>query len=176
MSVIRLRENSSGLSLRRVEGDKESRTARTLKARFLTPLGMAGLRSVSLRPARTALLLLLAGSLAPALHAENAVTAPSPYGTEALRKRRVQLFVMAGQEPLKELAGNIYSLAADSEHCRVISGSQACGLSSNHLPGEALEQVFDYYVREPINDAVGQQQPSIRKQDWNWNPNLKPGR
>jgi hypothetical protein len=176
MTATRLRENWSGLSLRGVEGDEESRTAGTLKARFLTPLGMTGFRSVSLRPARTALLLLLASSLAPGLHAENSASAPSPYGTEALRKRRVQLFVMAGQAPLKEMAGNIYSFAADSEHCRVISGSQACGLSSNPLPGEALEQVFDYYVREPINDAVGQQQPSIRKQDWNWNPNLKPGR
>jgi hypothetical protein len=126
--------------------------------------------------ARIALCLLLTASLASALHAQTTATAPSPYGTEALRKRRVQLFVMAGQEPLKEMAGNVYSFAADSEHCRVISGSQACGLSSKPLSGDALEQVFDYYVRQPINDAVGQQQPSVRKQDWNWNPNLKPGR
>jgi hypothetical protein len=126
--------------------------------------------------ARIALCILLSAFLVPVLHAENAATAPSPYGTEALRKRRVQLFVMAGQEPLNDMAGNIYSFATDSEHCRVISGSQACGLSSTSLPGETVEQIFDYYVRQPINASVGQQQPSVRKQSWDWNPNLKPGR
>jgi hypothetical protein len=130
----------------------------------------------SLRPVRAALFLLFITFLVPGLHAENAGTAPSPYGTEALRKRRVQLFVMAGQEPLKEMAGNIYAFATDSEHCRVISGSQACGLSPNPLPGGALEQVFDYYVRQPIDAAVDQQPTSVRKEDWIWNSNQKPDR
>jgi hypothetical protein len=117
----------------------------------------------------------MACSLAPVVLAESPADKPSPYGTEALSKRRVQLFVMAGQEPLKEMAGNIYGFATDSEHCRVISGSQACGLSPNPLPGGSLEQVFDYYVRGPINASVSQQ-PSVRKQDWNWEPNSTPGR
>jgi hypothetical protein len=122
------------------------------------------------------LFLLLSASLAPLLLADESAGKPSPYGTEALRKRRVQLFVLAGQEPLQEMAGNIYGFATDSEHCRVISGSQACGLSSSPLPGGTLEQTFDYYVRQPINKAVDQQQPAVRKQDWNWDANLKPGR
>jgi hypothetical protein len=125
---------------------------------------------------RIALLLLVVTALAPALLAEKPASTPSPYGTEALSKRRVQLFVMAGQEPLKQMAGNIYGFATDSEHCRVISGSQACGLSSNPLPGGTLEQVFDYYVRAPINAAVGEQPPSAHKQDWNWDANVTPGR
>jgi hypothetical protein len=122
-----------------------------------------------------ALCLLLIVAVAPALLAQETANKPSPYGPEAVRKRRVQFFVMAGQESLKDMAGNVYGFATDSEHCRVISGSQACGLSSNSLPGGTLEQVFDYYVRQPINNAVDQQQPAIRKQDWNWDPNLKPG-
>jgi hypothetical protein len=125
--------------------------------------------------ARISLCLLMACSLAPVLLAESPTDKPSPYGIEALSRRRVQLFVMAGQEPLKEMAGNIYGFATDSEHCRVISGSQACGLSPNPLPGGSLEQVFDYYVRGPINASVSQQ-PSVRKQDWNWEPNSTPGR
>jgi len=126
--------------------------------------------------ARFALCLLLVAVLAPALLAQETASKPSPYGTEALRQRRVQLFVMVGQQPLKEMAGNIYGFATDSEHCRVISGSQACGLPSTSLSGGTLEQVFDYYVRQPINKAVDRQQPTVRKQDWNWDPNLKPGR
>lgn len=124
--------------------------------------------------ARFAFCLLLIAALTPALLAQETANKPSPYGTEALRKRRVQLFVMAGQAPLKDMAGNIYGFATDSEHCRVISGSQACGLSPNSLPGGTLEQVFDYYVRQPINNAVDQQQPAVRKQDWNWDTNSKP--
>ncbi len=126
--------------------------------------------------ARIALCFLLSASLSPALLAEEPSNKPSPYGTETLCRRRVQLFVLAGQEPLKDMAGNIYGFATDSEHCRVISGSQACGLSSNSLQGGTLEQVFDYYVRQPINNALDQQQPAVRKEDWNWDPNLKPGR
>jgi hypothetical protein len=126
--------------------------------------------------ARIALFLLVVTFPAPALLAENPANTPSPYGTEALSKRRVQLFVMAGQEPLKQMAGNIYTFATDSEHCRVIAGSQACGLSSKSLPGGTLEQVFDYYVRAPINAAVGEQPPSVRKHDWNWDANSTPGR
>jgi hypothetical protein len=127
-------------------------------------------------PARSVLSLLFAALLAPALSAETPENKPSPYGIEALSKRRVQLFVMSGQEPLKDMAGNVYGFATDSEHCRVISGSRACGLSPNPLPGASLEQVFDYYVRGPINASVGQQQPSVHKQDWNWEPNSTPGR
>jgi len=128
-------------------------------------------------PTRIVLCLSFAALFAPALLAEAPGNKPSPYGTEALSKRRVQLFVLAGQEPLKEMAGNIYGFATDSEHCRIISGSQACGLSPNPLPGGSLEQVFDYYVRGPINASIGQQQPSVHKQDWNWEPNSrrKPG-
>ena len=125
---------------------------------------------------RIALCMLLAVSLATVLRAESPATAPSPYGAEALRKRRVQIFVMAGQESLKDMAGNIYAFATDSEHCRVIAGSAACDLSSKPLTGDSLEQIFDYYVRQPINASVSQQQPSVHRQDWNWNPNLKPGR
>ncbi|HXJ96055.1 MAG TPA: hypothetical protein VMT20_24715 [Terriglobia bacterium] len=126
--------------------------------------------------AKIAIWLILGAVLAPALWAQESPSKPSPYGTEALRTRRVQLFVMEGQEPLKEMAGNIYEFATDSEHCRVISGSQACGLPSNSLSGGTLEQVFDYYVRQPINKAVDQQQPAVHKQDWNWDSDSKPGR
>lgn len=118
--------------------------------------------------ASIALCLFFTASLSPALAAQDSASKPSSYGIQALRKHRVQVFVMSGQEPLKQMAGNIYELATESEHCRVISGFQACGLSPDPLPGGSLEQVFEYYVRQPINSSVGQQQPSVQKQDWNW--------
>lgn len=137
---------------------------------------MKGINRAKRMLVQVALCFFVAAWLAPALVAEEPANKPSPYGVEALCKRRVQLFVLAGQEPLKDMAGNLYGFATDSEHCRVISGSQACGLPSGSLPSGTLEQVFDYYVRQPINRAVDQQLPTVRKQDWNWDPNLKPGR
>jgi hypothetical protein len=96
-------------------------------------------------------------------------SAPSP---ESLRERRVQLFVNAGRQPLKQMASDVFQFATESERCRVSYGSKACGLPSDSLKSGDVEQVFDYYVRQPTNTAIDQQRPSIQKQDWDWNPGL----
>ena len=93
-------------------------------------------------------------------------SAPSP---ESLRQRRVELFVKAGQQPLKQVASEVFGFATESERCRVSYGSKACGLPSESLKGGDVEEVFDYYVRQPVGSAVGQQQPAIQRQDWDWN-------
>lgn len=94
--------------------------------------------------------------------------APSP---ESLRQRRVELFVKAGQQPPQEMANDVFQFATDSERCRVTYGSKACGLPSDSLKSGDVEQVFDYYVRQPTDAVIDQKQPSIQRQDWDWSPN-----
>jgi len=95
-------------------------------------------------------------------------SAPSP---ESLRQRRVELFIKAGQQHLEAMAKDVFQFATDSERCRVRYGSKACGLPSDSLKGGDVEQVFDYYVRQPTDAVIDQEQPSIQKQDWDWTPN-----
>ncbi len=38
----------------------------------------------------------------------------SAYSPDSLRKRRAGLSVMAGQQPLKQMAGNVFQFATDS--------------------------------------------------------------
>jgi hypothetical protein len=115
---------------------------------------------------------LVAMSLALAVVTTRAESpAPSP---ESLRQRRVELFFKAGQHSLKDAANDVFQFATDSERCRVTYGSKACGLPSDSLKGGDAEQVFDYYVRQPTDAVIDQEQPSIQRQDWDWSPN--PGR
>lgn len=98
---------------------------------------------------------------------------PDASSLDTIRKHRVELFAMAGREHLKQMAGNILQFASDSEHCRIAYGSKACGLPSEALKGGELKQVFDYYVKQPMDAALDQRQPSAHREDWNWNPDLK---
>lgn len=93
---------------------------------------------------------------------------------ESVRQRRVELFVKAGQQPVKQMANDVFQFATDSERCRVSYGSKACGLPSDSLKGGDVEQVFDYYVRQPTDAVIDQERPSVQRQDWDWTAN--PGR
>ncbi len=101
-------------------------------------------------------------------HAQSSSSSP-----DLLRKRRVEILVMAGQQPLKEIEVNLFQFATDSEHCRIAHGSRACGLPPEPLKAGEPEQVFDYYVRQPTNSTIDRQSPSVQKEDWNWNPDSK---
>jgi len=96
------------------------------------------------------------------------------YSPNALRNHRLVLLVRSGRDGLKPLSPAVLHFATESEHCRVTYGSKACGLPSDSLKGSELEQVFDYYVRQPADSAVVQQQPAVRKDAWNWDPRYKP--
>jgi hypothetical protein len=95
-------------------------------------------------------------------------SAPPP---DSLGKNRVELFIRAGQQPLKQMGSDVFHFATDSERCRVDYGSKACGLLTEPLKAGELEQVFDYYVRQPTNAAIEQHPPSVHKEDWEWSPN-----
>jgi hypothetical protein len=124
---------------------------------------------MSVRSTARVFLSLAAVSLALAVVGARAESsAPSP---ESLRQRRVELFVKAGQQPLKQMANDVFQFATDSERCRVSYGSKACGLPADSLKGGDVDRVFDYYVRQPIGSVVDQQRPSVQRQDWDWNPN-----
>ncbi len=125
---------------------------------------------MSTQPRAVADLFLAAALSLAMLQALPARAQSSGSSPDSLRKRRVELFVLAGQQPLKEIAGSLFQLASDSEHCRIAHGSKTCGLPSEPLKAGELEQVFDYYVRQPTNSAVDRQSPSVHKEDWNWNP------
>lgn len=126
--------------------------------------------TVRFRFTASVLLPLVAASIGLVVVTASAETsAPSP---DSLRQRRVELFVTAGKQPLKQMASDVFQFAADSERCRVTYGSKACGLPSDSLKSGDVEEVFDYYVRQPTNAAIDQQRPSIQKQDWDWNPSV----
>jgi hypothetical protein len=123
-------------------------------------------RSVGLVPLMFTLASLAVGVVS--VRAESAT--PSP---DSLRQRRVELFVKAGQQPLKQMANDLFQFATDSERCRVSYGSKACGLPSDSLKGGGVDQVFDYYVRQPTDAVIDQERPSVQRQDWDWNPNAR---
>ena len=126
--------------------------------------------TISFRFRASVLLPLVAASIALVVVTARAETsAPSP---ESLRQRRVELFVKAGQQPLKQMASDLFQFATGSERCRVTYGSQACSLPSDSLKSGDVEQVFDYYVRQPTNAVIDQQRPSIQRRDWDWNPSV----
>ena len=110
-----------------------------------------------------ALLLLTSAAFA------DAQSDPSSYGS--VRKMRAELFVLAGRQPLEQMAGNVFEFAVESERCRIAYGSKTCGLPPEALKSGELESVFDYYVRQPMNSAVDRQVPSAHKEDWNWGAN-----
>lgn len=105
----------------------------------------------------------------PAQGGQNSISSQGA-NPEALAQRRVQLLVKAGRGGLKPVAGEINQLAVDSEECRAAFGAKACGLSSDPLPGGSEEQVFAYYVKQPIELALNSRHLEVYKEDWQWNP------
>jgi hypothetical protein len=96
------------------------------------------------------------------------------YSPNALRRHRLELLVRAGQDGLKPLAPAVLHFATESEHCRITYGSKACGLPLDSLQGGEVEQVFDYYIKQPTAAAVAQQQPFVHREDWDWSPDSRP--
>ena len=134
-------------------------------------------RNMSLHALRQTLLgmlwlttILLVGLAPPPARAQS-----DDYSPNALRSHRLELLVRAGQDGLKPLEPAIFHFATESEHCRVTYGSKACGLSLDSLEGGGAEQVFEYYIKQPAQSGVGQQQPTIQREDWNWAPSSTQG-
>ena len=118
--------------------------------------------------------LLVSVSFAPAAATSRAEpAAPSP---DSLRQQRVELFVKAGQQPLRQMANDVFQFATDSERCRVSYGSKDCGLPSSSLKGGEVDQVFDYYIRQPTNSVIDQERPSAERQDWDWSSHTPKGK
>jgi hypothetical protein len=101
-------------------------------------------------------------------------TNPAPdCSPEVIRKERVKLFLAAAREPVASLASQIYLFAADSERCRLNDGAKACGLPSVPLKSTDLEPIFDYYVTQPVDAVLKEQQIEARKDNWTWEGYLK---
>jgi hypothetical protein len=119
-----------------------------------------------------ALLILAFGALLPlnALSSSSNVRDCSP---QAVKQERVKLYLAAAREPLARLASEVYLFAADSERCRLNDGSKPCGLPDTPLNSTDLEPIFDYYVKQPVQAVLKQQQIKAHKSDWTWQPYLK---
>jgi hypothetical protein len=85
-----------------------------------------------------------------------------------IKQERVKLYLAAAREPLARLASQIYLFAADSERCRLNDGARACGLPRLPLKSTDLEPIFDYYVSQPVDAVLNEQQIRTRKSDWTW--------
>lgn len=95
---------------------------------------------------------------------------PQGANPQALSQRRIQLLVKAARKDLKPLAGEIDQFAVDSEQCRAAFGSKACGLPSEPLRGGSVQQVFAYYVSQPVESALSARHLEVFKEDWQWKP------
>jgi hypothetical protein len=92
---------------------------------------------------------------------------------QVIKEERVKLYLAAAREPLARLASQTYLFAADSERCRLSDGAKACGLPSVPLKSTDLEPIFNYYVMQPVNAVLNEQQIRARKSDWTWQAYLK---
>lgn len=81
---------------------------------------------------------------------------------------RAKLYLAASREPRQKLAPQIYELALNSELCRLNSGAKLCGLSTQPLQDGSFEAIFNYYVKQPVDSVLNQQQIETRKADWTW--------
>jgi hypothetical protein len=118
------------------------------------------------------LLMLLVAILLPVrtFTASNGLRDCSP---QAINRERVTLYFAAAREPLIRLAPQVYLFAADSERCRLNEGAKPCGLPDDPLKSTDLQPIFNYYVKQPVEAALGHQQIQIRKRDWIWQPYVK---
>lgn len=87
---------------------------------------------------------------------------------QAIRLRRAALYLESARQPLAKLASQIYEFAADSEFCRLDSGAKACGLPADPLKSTDLKQIFNYYVKLPVNSEMEQQKVAAQKGHWIW--------
>ncbi len=86
----------------------------------------------------------------------------------ALTKRRVRLYFEGARESLSKIAPQVYALAAASERCRISDGSKACGLPETPQNSTGLKEVFDYYVKGPVDAFLARQRVGASKSDWTW--------
>lgn len=98
------------------------------------------------------------------------------FSPEAVAKQRVALYLQAAHQPLDKLSADINAFAAASERCRLASGAKACGLSEAPLPGGSLQQVFDYYVKGPIEERLSAQKAAAHKSSWVWTSKPSPSK
>ena len=96
------------------------------------------------------------------------------FSPEALVRQRVSLYFEAAKTPLEKLAPQVYSLATESERCRMMSGAKACGLPSEPLKASGLRQIFEYYVAGPVEAGLSSQKVEIHKSNWSWQTAAKP--
>lgn len=89
-------------------------------------------------------------------------------------RERAKLYVEAAREPLTKIAPQVYQFAADSEHCRLNSGAEACDLTRAPLKDGSLQGIFNYYVKQPVETALNQRQVKVRKSDWTWQTSAQP--
>lgn len=102
---------------------------------------------------------------------------PAPqFSPEAIARQRVTLYLQAAHQPLDKLSAAIDSFAAASERCRLASGAKACGLSEAPLPGGGVQQVFDYYVKGPVEERLSAQKAAAHKSSWNWTGKPNPSK
>lgn len=103
-------------------------------------------------------------------------TAPRDFSPQGIIERRVSLYLEAAHTPLEKLAPAVYAFAADAERCRMASGAEACGLSASPLQGGSLKQIFDYYVAQPVEAALGRQKVGAEKSHWSWKARANPAK
>ncbi|MGH9406277.1 MAG: hypothetical protein ACRD3D_10635 [Terriglobia bacterium] len=87
---------------------------------------------------------------------------------QVLTSERANLFLESAKKPLAQLAPELYRVATDSERCRLANGAKACGLPSQPLKSGSLEDVFKYYVGQPVETALGRQKIGASASDWTW--------
>lgn len=105
------------------------------------------------------------------------VSGPTPqFSPEAIARQRVTLYLQAAPQPLEKLSAAIDAFAAASERCRLASGAKACGLSAAPLPGGGLQQVFDYYVKGPVEERLSAQKAAAHKSSWSWTGKPNPSK
>jgi hypothetical protein len=129
-------------------------------------------KEISNMKSSAVLLMLVFSTLLPmnALSASDSVGKCSP---QAIKKERVKLYLAAARDPLATIASQVYLFAADSERCRLNVGARVCGLKDAPLNSTDLGPIFDYYVKQPIQALLKQQQIKTQKRDWTWQPYLK---
>lgn len=91
-----------------------------------------------------------------------------------ISRERAKLYLEGAREPLAKIAPQIYQFAADSERCRLNSGTEACGLTDIPLKDGSLKGVFNYYVKEPVEAVLNRERVRVHKRDWTWEPSAHP--
>jgi hypothetical protein len=119
------------------------------------------------------LLMLIPVALAPGAFGEDQARAPD-VTPQSLSERRVRLYFQAARQPLAQLAPAVYEFAADSERCRLDHGAKECGLPVHPLNSTDLKEIYDYYVKQPVEATLSQQRVAVSKNNWAWQASVKP--